>query len=139
MPTAICTTCRVSQHWRNQRGVRLSDLRCACGGKLKAAIWTGTGYELRQSSNQNKGRKKAICSVCGHHCLPRQERPRIVEMYISNLVRDAPHWSQVIWRIAIQEDDVFCRRCRPYRYLSVSDFPIETRDWFYCFEQREGN
>jgi hypothetical protein len=139
MPTAICTTCNELHHWRNQRGMRLAEMRCKCGGELKAAVWVDGQYQPRQASSQSKGRKKAVCSVCGHHCLPRQERPRIVEMYISNLVRDARYWSQVIWQIAIQEDDAFCRRCRPYSYLSVFDFPIETRDWFYCFEQKEGN
>ena len=43
MPTAICITCGKENQWRNQRGVRLADLRCyhknpdgtRCGGKLR--------------------------------------------------------------------------------------------------------
>lgn len=35
MPEAVCLTCGDCRHWRNQRGVRLADLRCKCGGQLR--------------------------------------------------------------------------------------------------------
>ena len=35
MPIAICRTCGKEVTWRNQRGTRLRDLRCYCGGTIR--------------------------------------------------------------------------------------------------------
>lgn len=35
MPVAICKSCGKRKHWRNQRGTRLKDIRCECGGELR--------------------------------------------------------------------------------------------------------
>jgi hypothetical protein len=37
MPAAICRECGGTVGWRNQRGSRLADARCHCGGKLQRA------------------------------------------------------------------------------------------------------
>jgi hypothetical protein len=45
MPTAICTFCQTTQRWTNQRGTRLSDLRCTCGGAFVRAEWREGKYQ----------------------------------------------------------------------------------------------
>lgn len=35
MPYAVCLSCGKRVPWRNQRGVRLKDLHCQCGGSLR--------------------------------------------------------------------------------------------------------
>lgn len=36
MAWATCTKCGAEVHWRNGRGARMADLRCSCGGSLRA-------------------------------------------------------------------------------------------------------
>ena len=36
MSRAVCATCGRMTHWSASRGARLADLRCPCGGELKA-------------------------------------------------------------------------------------------------------
>ena len=40
MPNAVCQSCGKVVHWRNQRGVRLADYRCRCGGTYKSLPYT---------------------------------------------------------------------------------------------------
>lgn len=35
MPQAVCEKCGKTLDWRNQRGVRLADFTCPCGGKFR--------------------------------------------------------------------------------------------------------
>ena len=57
MSNATCIECGAQVAWRSQRGSRLSDLRCRCGGKLRARrdedIALAKGYKMKQ------------CEVCG--------------------------------------------------------------------------
>ncbi len=57
MPTAICEDCQKEHHWRAQRGARLADLRCECGGRLRRAAG--------QSGTTTKGQRYTLCGVCG--------------------------------------------------------------------------
>lgn len=40
--TARCETCGALLHWRAQRGTRLADFRCTCGGRFKAVAQDGS-------------------------------------------------------------------------------------------------
>jgi hypothetical protein len=68
MPAAICDQGHVRE-WRNQRGVRLSAMRCAeCGGALHLAKWAG--YEngvTRYVRVESKGAAGPLvpCAICG--------------------------------------------------------------------------
>ena len=59
MSNAICTVCGKEKHWHARRGSRLADLRCECGGKLKAKR-DGEYSGLRPS-----GYKMLTCAICG--------------------------------------------------------------------------
>ena len=43
MATAVCKACSKIKHWYAQRGTRLADQRCDCGGALGAARWIPAG------------------------------------------------------------------------------------------------
>ena len=66
MPVAICIECGEQIHWRNKRGVRLSEIKCPkCKGDLKRAVWSDiNGYQIMGSPKSKKG-KMIICSLCG--------------------------------------------------------------------------
>jgi hypothetical protein len=57
MAHARCIECGKVVSWRAQRGSRLTDLRCSCGGELK-------GMTAGQKS-KNKGIKYVTCWLCG--------------------------------------------------------------------------
>src|SRR5215510_3119510 len=77
MPTAICATCNQVTHWRNQRGARLADMRCMCGGCLKAAVWTEQGYQIRETRGAKKGGLDPnACAVVAHASCARRPRAR---------------------------------------------------------------
>ena len=80
MPTAICATCNQVTHWRNQRGARLADMRCTCGGCLKAAVWTEQGYQIRETRGAKKGPTRSECLCCGRSCLLRERTSRTVKL-----------------------------------------------------------
>jgi len=131
MPTAICASCNQITHWRNQRGARLADMGCHCGGRLKAAVWTGNGYQIREAHSANKGRTRVECLCCGCPCLLRETSARTVKMVLSNIGLDARNWAQTIWIVQIEVGDALCSRCRPYEYISSYRLGIETYDWLY--------
>lgn len=57
MASATCKACAKEVYWRAQRGVRLADLRCQCGGELQ-------GKTAGQAS-KTKGRTYKMCAACG--------------------------------------------------------------------------
>lgn len=61
MPTVICEDCQKEHHWRAQRGARLADQRCECGGRLRRAAG--------RSDTTTKGQRYALCGVCGRKTL----------------------------------------------------------------------
>jgi hypothetical protein len=67
MPTAICKACGHTRSWRNQRGVRLADMACGCGGALCAATWDAAQrkYVPRSATGKTKGRRRVACAICG--------------------------------------------------------------------------
>jgi hypothetical protein len=83
MPTAICTTCNKSHHWRNQRGARLADMRCVCGGKLARAQWDGDKYVVPAKLSTKRG-KAVTCYLCGRQRFGRNAfqitEPRVIEI-----------------------------------------------------------
>ena len=131
MPTAICATCNQITHWRNQRGARLANMRCTCGGCLKAAVWAEQGYLIRETRGANKGRTRSECLCCGRSCLLREKTSRTVKLVLSNIGFDARNWAQTIWTIQIEAGDALCARCRPWEYLSSYRLGVETHDWLY--------
>ncbi len=46
MPTAICKACSTTRPWSNQRGTKLSDMRCNCGGEFARAQWRDGKYQM---------------------------------------------------------------------------------------------
>jgi hypothetical protein len=129
MPAAICTTCNQVSHWRNQRGVRLADLKCRCGGELKSATWKDGAYQIRESAKGkgNTGRKKAACAICGNLCIAAPGQEAVTATLYGR-------WYSWRMPIVIEADDPVCYRhyVRPpskSAALYVSDFDIETQDW----------
>lgn len=61
MAYANCASCGKEIYWRAQRGVRLVDIRCSCGGELR-------GKTSGQTS-KTKGRSYNVCAVCGRRRL----------------------------------------------------------------------
>lgn len=60
MAWATCTECGDEVWWRNRRGARLADHRCACGGTLRAS----RAYDA-EPRRTNAGKKAVVCPVCG--------------------------------------------------------------------------
>lgn len=52
MSVAICTSCAKGGSVRLQRGVKLSELRCQCGGRLTIAGWTEKGFVPRSRDQE---------------------------------------------------------------------------------------
>jgi DNA-directed RNA polymerase subunit RPC12/RpoP len=80
MPIAICGDCAAETHWRNQRGVRLADLRCSsCGhsGCLNAAAWDSTEgrYVIRDYAHSAglRGGRFVKCSYCSRRRLEKRD------------------------------------------------------------------
>ncbi len=44
--TAQCLDCATLYNWRAQRGTRLADLRCKCGGNLETTFARFVGKDL---------------------------------------------------------------------------------------------
>lgn len=61
MSYANCSSCGKEVYWRAQRGVRLADLRCGCGGAL-------LGKTAGQAS-KTKGKTYRTCAMCGRRRL----------------------------------------------------------------------
>jgi hypothetical protein len=131
MPTAICTTCGETIRWRNQRGVKIADFKCQCGGAYRAATWTPEGYKPRTLEAPHKGRKKAECLWCGCQTPLREKETRTVELWMSNINLNNRAWAMAIWTIQINEGDPLCSRCRPWEQISTYRLEVETRDWLY--------
>jgi hypothetical protein len=64
MPTAICS-CGKLTHWRNQRGTRLADLRCACGQPVRRATWTPQGWIETPPPAAKPASTREACALCG--------------------------------------------------------------------------
>lgn len=115
MPYAICTECGQAMHWRNTRGSRIADMRCTCGGRLRAAKWQDGRIVPRPQKSVAAGKTYRICAVC--------ERRRL-----DTKVIDGPHQREYwrdpetplgykILRTAPEiypAGSVVCPRCRQY-------------------------
>lgn len=69
MATAICLQCGSPKHWRAQRGRRLADLRCACGGSLRPASWKDGSWIAVAHDSTHKGQRYHTCGVCQRRTL----------------------------------------------------------------------
>ena len=56
MAWAICKACGRREHWRAQRGERLADRRCQCGGEL--------GAKTAGRPSKGKGLSYTVCAIC---------------------------------------------------------------------------
>jgi hypothetical protein len=61
MAWAICKACGRRKHWRAQRGQRLADRRCQCGGKLTA--------KTAGRPSEAKGLSYTVCAICERRTL----------------------------------------------------------------------
>lgn len=133
MPMAICTTCDTPLYWRNQRGARLADMRCYCGGQVVAATWADGHYVRRaKPAGATKGQRKTICSVCGRACMTGSHDVVTAGLGLRNIGGDSNRLARAEWVIQVQADDQFCRICRPsreYPYIGWHRFEAETREW----------
>lgn len=55
MPDAICKVCGETTYWRAQRGTRLADYKCKCGGELKR----------KDIERKKLDRITGHCALCG--------------------------------------------------------------------------
>jgi hypothetical protein len=61
MPYAVCCNCGKRVPWRNQRGVRLKDLRCQCGGPLRKK----THAEIEADNNLSRNEWRILHNIQG--------------------------------------------------------------------------
>lgn len=65
MPAAICDQGHVTL-WRNQRGSRLSELRCdTCGQAVSRADYRDGSYQKAEPRQREQGGKAIVCPICG--------------------------------------------------------------------------
>jgi hypothetical protein len=59
MSWATCESCGKEVHWRATRGSKLADLRCSCGGRLRA--------KTSGRPSGTRGRIMRLCAFCKAH------------------------------------------------------------------------
>jgi hypothetical protein len=136
MATAICGQCGDVLHWRAQRGVRLADFACKCGGAYKAATYQDGRWVMRKpaSGGANAGRAKTPCAICGHQCFGATAFEPVVVTLCGYSVGTGGYAKDWQMKFVVEPDDVICRRHTVRATWSdgqVSPFQFdgETRDW----------
>lgn len=103
MPTAKCKNCGKEIHWRNQRGNRLSDYTCECGGKF------GRETVPNRGPSKTKGTTYGKCAVCGRKKMI-GHGGIIIDETTRYETRDYEKHEDVI--ITVDAGGVVCWRCK---------------------------
>lgn len=110
MAWAVCRVCGTERSWRAQRGARLADVRCACGGVLTALR---TSTPRRTNAGQSYGR----CAHCDKRRLYR------------SLVQVRRLWQIVGAAVTTNVGSWVCRRHEVWCPRGRKGDPILTHTW----------
>ncbi len=126
MAIAICDNQHIT-HWRARRGCKLANVRCSssgCSAKLHAAAWTPGGWQRRATkTNGQRGRKKAICAICGRSSFC-ETRPKAI---LTHLLSGAGYTHRM--PVIIEADDAICWRHSIFPFKSWFTHDAQVFNW----------